>query len=130
MKKDINFLPVKNVLLAIAEDEGGQWNVYLINKNNTPLTNVMVTSKGYGKIDDRKKETSTLRHMFEKVAPFEYIVIEPIQEELFKLTNEFLVSYFIDNQIYDKKYVFVAGSLESRNIQKIEEIGCKGVLHP
>lgn len=129
MKKDIDFLTAENVLLAIVNEESDSWNVYLINKNSKALSNVMVTSKGYGTLNNEEKSTSTLRHMFDNVAPNEYIVIEPIQEELFKLTNEFFVTYYIDGKIYDKKFIYVVGSLESKNVQPIKELGKSGVLH-
>ncbi|MGJ3235465.1 hypothetical protein [Marivirga sp.] len=132
MKKDIDFSPVTGVELVItqSENEGNaQWDVYLINKNLIELTTVMITSKGYGRIDGEEKQTSVLRHMIEKVEEQSYARIEPIQPELFQLNNEYWVSYFILDQIFDKKFVFVPDSIQKENLQYIPELDLMGVRH-
>jgi hypothetical protein len=132
MKKDIDFSPVTGVELVItqSENEGNaQWDVYLINKNLIELTTVMITSKGYGRIDGEEKQTSVLRHMIEKVEEQSYARIEPIQPELFQLNNEYWVSYFILDQVFDKKFVFVPDSIQEENLQYIPELDLMGVRH-
>jgi hypothetical protein len=132
MKKDIDFSPVTGVELVItqSENEGqAQWDVYLINNNLIELTTVMITSKGYGKIDGKEKETSVLRHMIEQVEEQSYARIEPIQPELFQLNNEYWVSYFILDQVFDKKFVFVPDSIQIENLQYIPELDLMGVRH-
>ncbi|MGM0579618.1 MAG: hypothetical protein ACQETL_02985 [Bacteroidota bacterium] len=132
MKKDIDFSPVTGVELVItrSEKEGeAQWDVYLINKNLIELETIMITSKGYGKIGGEEKETSILRHMIEKVEQQSYARIEPIQPELFKLNNEYWVSYYILDQIFDKKFVFVPESIQKENLQYIPELDLMGVRH-
>jgi hypothetical protein len=132
MKKDIDFSPVTGVELVITQskNEGEtQWDVYLINKNLIELETVMVTSKGYGKIEGKDKETSVLRHMIEKVEQQSFARIEPIQPELFQLNNEYWVSYFILDQVFDKKFVFVPESIQKDNLQYIPELDLMGVRH-
>jgi len=132
MKKDIDFSPVTGVELVItkSEKEGqDQWDVYLINKNLIDLETVMITSKGYGQIKGEEKETSVLRHMLGKVEQQSYARIEPIQPELFKLNNEYWVSYYILDQIFDKKFVFVPDSIKQENLQYIPELDLIGVRH-
>lgn len=132
MKKDIDFSPVTGVELVItrSENEGEtQWDVYLINKNLIELETVMITSKGYGKIAGKEKETSVLRHMIEKIEEQSYARIEPIQPELFQLNNEYWVSYYILDQIFDKKFVFVPDSIQNDNLQYIPELDLMGVRH-
>ncbi|WP_194777194.1 hypothetical protein [Pararhodonellum marinum] len=132
MKKDIEFHPVTGVKLAIAREENnGQiaWNVYIINLNLIELKTLMVTSKGYGEIEGEVKKTSTLRHLIEELGPQSIAKVEPIDPNLFVLNNEFWVSYFILDQIFDKKFVFVTGSMDEENITFIPEIGLEGVLH-
>lgn len=132
MKKDIDFSPVTGVELAIVctEKEGqSQWDVYLINRNLIELETVMITSKGYGKIDGKEKETSVLRHMIEKIEEQSYARIEPIQSELFQLTNEYWVSYYILDQIFDKKFIFVPDAIQKDNLQYIPELDLMGVRH-
>ena len=136
MKKDIPHLPVKGVKLAIARKNGEnketQWHVYIINNNKVDLDNVLITSKGYSNKnvkDGDQQKTSVLRHMIEKLTAGSYAVIEPIDPVLFKLFNEFWVSYYIDKHIYDKKFVFVPESIREENLIQISEIGLDGVLH-
>jgi hypothetical protein len=133
MKKDIPFYPVQNVWLAIVRQpihkDAFEWLVYLINKNEKPLENVMITSKGYGEQNGVKQETSVLRHFLGAVSPNGFIKVEPIDPALFHLFNEFWISYYIDGQIYDKKFVFVPGSLSEANLIWIKQLNMHGVLH-
>ncbi|MFY0688998.1 MAG: hypothetical protein JXQ90_17640 [Cyclobacteriaceae bacterium] len=129
MKEDIKFLPVEGVYLTVAMETDGGWKVYLINRNSQHLSNVMVTSKGYGDKEGAKQKTSVLRHMFPLVESGEYALIEPIDKSVFHLTNEYWVSFFIDKQVYDKKYLFVPDSITEENLSYIPEINLHGVLH-
>lgn len=132
MKKDIEFHPVTGVKLAIAREEKGgkeEWAVYIINKNLIELHTLMITSKGYGMISGENKKTSVLRHLIEELGPQSIAKVEPIDPALFSLNNEFWVSYFILDQIFDKKFVFVKGSMHQQNISYIPEIDLYGVVH-
>lgn len=132
MKKDIDFSPVTGVELVITHSEieqEAQWDVYLINKNLIELETVMITSKGYGRVEGKEKETSVLRHRIGKVEQQSFARIEPIQPELFQLNNEYWVSYFIIDQIFDKKFVFVPESMQKENLQYIPELDLMGVRH-
>lgn len=133
MKKDINFSPVTGVKLAVAKSEspnGIEWNVYIINLNLIELNTVMITSKGYGLLDGEKRQTSTLRHMIEELGAQSVAKVESIDPAVFHLTNEFWVSYYILDQIFDKKFIFTPGSFDPVHLQKIPEIGLEGILHP
>jgi hypothetical protein len=132
MKKDIDFQQVTGVKIAIAMEEkstGTEWAVYLINLNLIELHTVMITSRGYGELHGESKKTSTLRHMIEELGPQAVAKVESIDPSLFALTNEFWVSYYILDQIFDKKFIFTSGSFDSGLIQMIPEIGLEGVLH-
>ena len=133
MKKDIEFHTVEGVALAIAKEvnELGQeeWNVFFINNNDLYLDNVMVASKGYGEHEGQEVKTSVLRHMFEQVAPKSSVQIEPIDPALFGITNEYWVSYYIGQTIYDKKFLFVPGSVVEENLIDISILNKRGVLH-
>ncbi|REG78318.1 hypothetical protein [Algoriphagus antarcticus] len=132
MKKDIDFHPVTGVKLAIAKEEtatGTEWAVYIINLNLIELKNVMITSKGYGEINGEVKKTSTLRHMLNELGEQAVAKVEPIDPSVFILNNEFWVSYYILDQIFDKKFIFTSGSFDSGFIKMIPEIGLEGVLH-
>ncbi|MDR7129120.1 hypothetical protein J2X69_001455 [Algoriphagus sp. 4150] len=132
MKKDIDFHPVTGVKLAIAKEEtptGTEWAVYIINLNLIELKNVMITSKGYGEINGEVRKTSTLRHMLDELGEQSVAKVEPIDPSVFALNNEFWVSYYIMDQIFDKKFIFTSGSFDSGFIKMIPEIGLEGVLH-
>jgi hypothetical protein len=133
MKKDIDFSPVTGVELVIAktEKEGAEdsWNIYIINKNLIELENVMITSKGYGEIDGKSKKTSTLRHMIQRLEQESFALVEPIDPAVFQLTNEYWVSYYILDQIFDKKFIFVPETIKEENLVMIEELGLKGIRH-
>ena len=120
-----------SVAVAVSENELGEraWNVYLLNNNNFPLDNVLVTSKGYGLIDEEEVKTSVLRHMFEQVDAHSFVQIEPIDPAIFHINNEYWVSYYIDKNIYDKKFVFVPDSITEANMIEISMLGLQGVLH-
>lgn len=133
MKKDIPFLPVKDVKVAVVQKDSetgdAGWFVYLLNTGGTPLENVMVTARGYGFVDDEPRKTSVLRHFLGSVAPGEPAVIEPIDPAVFGLSNEYWVSYYIGDQVYDKKFIFVPGSIMDENLSYISQLQRKGVLH-
>ena len=133
MKKDIPENKVEGVYMAVVKQtddvESFHWNVYLINANNYPIENVLVTSKGYGKNEGEDVKTSILRHMFEVMAPHSSVLVEPIDPKLFALTNEYWVSYYIEREIYDKKFLFVPDSIVEENVRVIQDLNMKGVLH-
>ncbi|MFD2203638.1 hypothetical protein [Shivajiella indica] len=133
MKKDIDFHPVTGVKLAIAKEMVNgmeEWGVYIINLNLIELNTVMITSKGYGNINGEEKKTSVLRHMIQELGAESIAKIEPIDPDLFLLNNEFWVSYYILDQIFDKKFVFKAGMVKKENLLWIPELGLEGILSP
>jgi hypothetical protein len=133
MKKDIVFPQVEGVKVAIARQESSpgqyEWHAYLLNRNEVTLVNVFVTSKGYGFQGEEKQKTSTLRHLFQEIEPNSYTIIERVSPEVFHLHNEYWVSYYINDQIYDKKFIFVPGSITEDNLIRIAQLELDGVLH-
>lgn len=92
----------------------------MINRNNSELENAMITSKGYGEMGGEEKKTSILRHMIEHVPAKSEALIAPIQPDLFFLDNEFWVSYYLNNELYDKKFVIPAGDIKPDQLNQIE----------
>lgn len=109
------------------EDQSG-WMVYLVNLKNTSLENILVSSKGYGEIDNRNLRTSELRHYIEKLEAHKFSRIEPITEEVFGLANEYWVSFYVNKTIYDKKFVFLPESINENNFVTIPFLNRKGVM--
>ena len=132
MKKDIDFPKVEGVSMAITRQRNRESNeydyfVYLINDKDEVLENVLVNSYGYSKNQETK--TSTLRHFVEEVAPLSSYRVEPIMPDLFKLVNRYWVSFYIDGQVYDKKFIFVPDSITDKNFSFLESVQLEGVLH-
>ncbi len=132
MLKDLPQNKVEDVAIAVAlESESSEsrvWYVYLINLKNQEIDNALITSKGYGFKDGEDVKTSTLRHALPKVEAKSFALIEPIDEQTFGLNNEYWLSYYIDNQIFDKKFIFLPESIVESNFIKIPILNKPGVM--
>ncbi|HNL38797.1 MAG: hypothetical protein U0U46_17255 [Saprospiraceae bacterium] len=134
MKKDIPILKVEDLAVAIIprleyeEDHEEFWDAYLINLKNEPIRSVLVNSTGYGEIDGEQRRTTTLRYFWDRIGPNEVVKIEPVQKSVLTLANEYWVSFSFHDYLYDKKYVFVAGSLEDIHFTDIPLLNRKGVM--
>ena len=138
MKQDIPFDPVEGVSVAIVPAEDGAltpsgqplWQVYLLNHNGYPLRNVIVNAHGYGQQPDGEKvRTSALRYLFAAVPPRTAVPVEPLDPALFHLNNQYWVSYYRGEQIFDKKYIFVPDAIVPENFIHISLLDRAGVLH-
>ncbi len=134
MKKDIEILKVEDLAIAIVprlsseEDHDLFWDSYIINLKDEAIHSVLVNSTGYGEVDGEKRRTGTMRYFWETIGPLDLIKIEPVHIDLLKIANEYWVSFTFDNYLYDKKYVFVQGSLEPSNFTEIPFLDKKGVM--
>ncbi|SFT81737.1 hypothetical protein SAMN05216474_2516 [Lishizhenia tianjinensis] len=134
MKEELKGPKVEGISVAVAFEtaETGDriYNVYLLNKTADTLENVLVSSKGYGvnAMTEEKIETSVLRHSLGDVAPQKAQKIEPIMEQVFGLSNEYWISYWIGNKMYDKKFVFLAETITEQNAIDLPLLECTGVM--
>jgi hypothetical protein len=130
MKKDIPTPEVKNVTVVIKpEDTGEHWTVHLVNSNEFSLRNILVASEGYGKKEPNRQKTSTLRQFFEVLEARSSLQIELIDPKVFHLFNEYGVTYYIDDEIYFKKFVFVPDSILEENLIFNTILDSKVVTH-
>jgi hypothetical protein len=133
MRKDIDFPKVEGVKIAVTLQVDNQdnefWDVHIINRNSFAIDNVMVSSRGFGSKNGEEIKTSVLRHFFEKIEPNSIVKIEPIQPELFSINNEYWLSYYTDNQLFDKKFLFLPDSIVKENLIELAPFGMIGVLH-
>jgi hypothetical protein len=131
MRKDIDIPVIEGVYVAVVPEilEGEKsWYVNLINGNDQPLTNVMVSSSGYfKKLDGEEVKTSILRHVITDLPPKSYAKVESIMEDLFVINNQFWVSFQMNGKMYDKKYIFLSETISESNFSTIPVIGSKGV---
>lgn len=133
MIKDIERPKVEDIAIAAVpeknEESGAdEWYIYLMNKKPVAINNVLISSRGYGKSDDREVKTSELRHYVEELPAHSYVKVEPIMEELFALNNQYWVSFYIDGKIFDKKYIFLPETIREANLTEIAMMGKKGVM--
>ena len=136
--KDIPEFKVEDVAVAVVREEEitpveglseeAEWNVYIINLKDRPLSNILITSNGYGDVGGERLTTSTLRHYLEALPAQSYARIEPIMTDVFGLNNEYWVSFYQNKDIYDKKYIFLAESITEENLINIPLINKRGVM--
>lgn len=135
MKKDIDIPKVEDISVAVVKEWNEEkteevFNVYLINLKKKEIRNTLVTSKGYGQnqMTGEKVNTSILRHFIGDIDPESFVKIEPIIEEVFGLNNEYWVSFFQGNQMYDKKFIFLAETICDENMITVPLMNKKGVV--
>lgn len=132
MKKDLPENIVEDIAIAVVLErespEAKVWNVYLVNLKAEQIDMVLVSSKGYGQKDGKDVKTSILRHSIGTVESGSYALIEAIDEQVFGLTNEYWLSYYIKDQIFDKKFIFLPESIVESNIIRIPVVNKPGVM--
>lgn len=135
MKEHIKIPKVENVAVAVVKELNPEktaevYNVYLLNLKPTPILNALVSSKGYGEntTTGETVRTSVLRHYLGDIQPNSFVKIEPIMEEVFGLSNEYWVSFYENNEILDKKFIFLAESITEENMKTVPLIQKKGVM--
>ncbi len=133
MKSDITIPKVENVFLAAVQEWSDDfmeniWNVYLVNDSDFDLDSVMVVSKAFGTIDGEMKKTSLLRHAFVQVPAVSVVKIEMVEKSVLRLNNEFMVTYFIGNTLYDKKFIFKAQSITPDYVEEVPILFVDGVI--
>ena len=132
MKKDLPNNIVEDISIAVVLEkespESKEWGVYLINQKNEDINNVLITSKGYGTKNGEEVKTSVLRHMIPVIEKKSFAKIEIIDEQVFGLNNEYWISYYIDKDIYDKKFIFLPESIVESNFIKIPLVNKPGVM--
>lgn len=129
MKKDIQIPEVKNVYIAVVNEYNDiykthDWNAYIINDKAVALEMVLIVSRGF----DTEKQTSIMRHKLEKLPAKSYAKIELMQDDVLALNNEFKVTFFEGNQMFDKTYLFRKNTINKNALQSIPLMDAKGVL--
>ena len=132
MKKDIVRPLMDGVTIAIKLDDSSpenHWIVYVINSNDFKIDHVLVASKGYGEKKEEVQQTSTLRHFYDQLEANSTQQVELITSEVFHLFNEYWLSYYVEGKLYDKKFTFVPGSINTENLCFIKPLNAQGILH-
>jgi hypothetical protein len=131
VRKDIHIPKVEDVSMAVVKETDNvdtEWGVYLINNKNVALENIIIASRGYGNVNDREVKTSTLRHFFDEIEPASFLKAEKIIPDVFGLNNEYMLTFYIDGTIYDRKFIFVPDSVVEDNLIQIPLVERPGIL--
>lgn len=128
LKKDIKIPEVTDVSMVIVNEyndvyKSDDWNVYIINNKAIDIEMVLIVSHGF----DGEQSTSKMRHKIEKLPAHSFAKVELIQPELLELNNEFNVSFFADNQLFDKKFVLAKNIAQKKNLSLIKALDKQGV---
>jgi uncharacterized membrane protein YhfC len=132
MRKDIHHPRVQDVAMAVVretDEEGATaWYVYLINAKHVALDNVLVSSRGYGELEGEARRTSEMRHYLERLEPLSWARIERIVEDVFGLSNQYWLSFYIGGEVHDRKYIFLPDSIQEQHFTDLPLMGRRGVL--
>ena len=133
MKKDIIIPEIENVFLAVVQEWSDDfmekvWYAYLINDSDFLIESVMIVSKAFGTIDGEMKKTSLLRHAFIEVPAVSVVKIEMMEKSVLVLNNEFMVTFFIGDTLYDRKFIFKANSITPDYVEEVPILFVDGVI--
>jgi hypothetical protein len=129
VKKDIIIPKVQGVYVAVVNEYNDiyktqDWNAYIINDKEVDLEMVLIVTDGYSK----DKKTSMFRKKLDVLPKKSYAKIELMQEELFALNNQFKVTFFEGNTMFDKTFLFRQNTVNLKALQNIPLMEAKGVL--
>lgn len=129
MKKDIEIPKVEGVYVAVVTEfndiyKTQDWNAYIINDKDVDLEVVLIVTSGY--FD--KKMTSIFRKKLDVLPKKSYAKIELMQEDLFALNNEFKVTFFEGNTMFEKTFLFKENTINDKALTTIPLMDAKGVL--
>ena len=129
MKKDLQIPLVSGIEIAVVYEynelyKTNDWNVYVINNNNVDIEMIVIVSQGFSET----KKSSLLRKKLDNLPANSFAKIEFVQPELFVLNNRFQVSFFENNQLKDKTFLFKQNTIKEGNLRMIPEIKKRGIL--
>ena len=129
MKKDIQIPESTDVHLAIVHEfnevfKTDDYTAYLINQKAEPIEAVLIVSRGY----DGMVKTSVMRHNLTTLPANSVAKIELMQEEVLKLNNEFKLTYFYENTLFEKTFLFKKNSIKQKALRPIKLLDKRGIL--
>lgn len=129
MKNDISIPEVSGLSLFIALEFNDRyktedWVVYLLNDKEVDLEMVVIVSKGF----DESRSTSITRKKISLLPKKSLAKIELIQPELFELNNQYQITFFEDNQLFEKTFIIPQNSILKDKLVNFESFGKHGIL--
>jgi hypothetical protein len=134
MREELLGPKVENVGVAILEEVGEDnapiYTAYLISQRDDIMEGIIITSTGYGEnvSTGERVKTSTLRHCLEILLPNEGAKIEAVVPDVFGLTNEYWVSFWVNDVMYDKKFIFLAETIQPDKMKIVPVLNKKGLM--
>ena len=133
MKADIIIPEVENVFFAAVQEWSDDfmekvWYAYLVNDSDFWIESVMVVSIAFRTLDGEMKKTSLLRHAFVEVPAVSVVKVEMIEKSVLALNNEFMLTFFMDGKLYDKKFIFKANSINETVVEEVPVLFVDGVI--
>jgi hypothetical protein len=132
MRQDIEMGVVKDVAIAIVPEKNTsnerEWLVYFLNMKDKPLESVIINAEGRGMVNGHEKHTATMRFFLEKVEAGTSKKIEMILPEAFALNNQYWVSFYEGDKIFDKKFIFAANTINEDRMVIIPLLNKSGIM--
>jgi len=129
MKKDIIIPQVKDVYLVIVPEynevfKQDDWNVYIVNDKEVAIEMVLITAKGF----DETRETAQMRHKIDLLPAKSGVKFELMVSEVLVLNNEFKLTFFEDNKLFDKTFLIKKNSIKKSALRMVKALGKKGII--
>jgi hypothetical protein len=133
LKKDINIPEVENVFIAAVQEWSDDfmekvWYAYLVNDSDFNLDGVMIVSKAFGTLNGEMKKTSLLRHAYVEVPAVSVVKIEMLEKSVLPLNNEFMLTFFKEDKLYDRKFIFRANTITPDYVEEVPILFVDGVI--
>lgn len=101
-----------------------QWNVYLINNRADIISTVLVMSRG----KSEEQKTSTLRHFLGDLEPQSSAKVELITEEVLGFTNEYLLTFFAENKLFERTFSFAPNTISEKKVVELPVMEIEGIF--
>ena len=69
-----------------------------------------------------------MRHAFVEIPAVAVVKVEMVENSVLALNNEFMVTFFIGNTLYDKKYIFKANAINETATEEVPILFVDGVI--
>ena len=112
LKKDIYIPTPTGFQLAIVSLPEHAWDLYIINKNEHSLQNILIVTEA----SSEEKISSKLRYFLESIPPVSFIKFETVFGDVAALSNLISITYYVGLDIFEKEFCFKATELHQPNL--------------
>ncbi|MFD1314182.1 hypothetical protein [Namhaeicola litoreus] len=128
MKKDIEIKEFEGLSLVVTYTfndiyKSNDWVAFLLNESSFDLNTVLIMSKGF----DRERETAIMRHKIDVLPAGSFAKIELLQEDVLELNNEFSLSFFVENNLFEKKFFVPKSTVKEGKLRMIKAMNMRGI---